>query len=739
MADKPYLPQPYFALSDQWSSRVIVDHAGRPALRCTITPAALKFGIIRMGSISTVQTVTLTNVGYVPVMVSEIDLVGDFVVSHDMPPTGIIPVDGVVTFEVQFKPLRVGIATGGLYIDTNVSKVREFIPLLGSGQASDSANASFSVTTLDFSNVTINTTSASKTVVITNTGEEDLTISAISVSGQFAATLSTPVTLSTGGTATIVVTFKPTSVGAKTGTLTVTHDGDGDISVALSGTGVTASTKPTISISNAVIEAVTENAKVSASATSLSFSDTTVGSSSAALSLVLTNSGGKDASITGLTLSDPQFTFGTGAAVGTTIPSGGSVNVRVLMTPASAGEISGILGITTDAKTGSAFSVSLSGSGVAKKETLDRISISGNQFVNESGKAVRLISTNWFGMEGTNYTPHGTWTIPWKNIIDDIASMGFNCIRFPFSGDTTTAGRTPPTTAIDKEANPDLVGLSSLAILDLYIDYCKTKGIYVVLDHHRRTAGDGADGSPVDGSYTTADWYNSWGIMASRYADDTTVIGADLHNEPHNLSWADWNSYATGCAEHILTLAPKWIFFVEGVGTNSDNTSTWWGGALKDVATNPVTLSVANKVAYSPHEYGQSVGSQQWLSTDSNPVSGYPSNLYAVWDSMWGFIFKNNIAPIWIGEFGGKFGVDGSGNTGVANGTVEKQWVQTLITYLNGDFNGNGTNDLAAGKKGLSCAYWGYNPNSADTGGLVQDDWVTHQTVKLDLLANLFG
>ena len=202
MADKPYLPQPYFALSDQWSSRVIVDHAGRPALRCTITPAALKFGIIRMGSISTVQTVTLTNVGYVPVMVSEIDLVGDFVVSHDMPPTGIIPVDGVVTFEVQFKPLRVGIATGGLYIDTNVSKVREFIPLLGSGQASDSANASFSVTTLDFSNVTINTTSASKTVVITNTGEEDLTISAISVSGQFAATLSTPVTLSTGGTAT---------------------------------------------------------------------------------------------------------------------------------------------------------------------------------------------------------------------------------------------------------------------------------------------------------------------------------------------------------------------------------------------------------------------------------------------------------------------------------------------------------------------------------------------------------
>ena len=739
MADKPYIPQPYFALSDQWSSRVITDQAGRPALRCTITPAALKFGVIKMGSISTVQTVTLTNVGYVPVAVSEIDLVGDFVVSHDMPATGIIPVDGVVTFEVQFKPLRIGIATGGLYIDTNVSKVREFIPLLGSGQASDTASASFSVTALDFSNVTINTTSASKTVVITNTGEETLTISAISVSGQFAASLTTPVTLDTGESATISVTFKPTSVGAKTGTLTVTHDGDGDTTVSLSGTGVTATTTPTISISNAVIEAVTESASVSASATSLSFSDTTVGSSSAALSLVLSNSGGTAASITGLSLSDPQFTFGSGAVVGTTIPAGSSVTLRVLMTPASAGAVSGILAITTDAETGDSFTISLTGSGVAKKETLDRISISGNQFVDESGNPVRLVSANWFGMEGTNYTPHGTWSVPWKSVIDDIASMGFNSIRFPFSGDTTTTGRTPPTTAIDADANPDLVGLSSLAILDLYIDYCKTKGLYVILDHHRRTAGDGADGSPVDSSYTEADWQESWRVMASRYADDTTVIGADLHNEPYNLTWAEWATYAKNCAEYILTVAPKWIFFVEGVGTNSDNTQTWWGGALKDVATNPITLSVANKIAYSPHEYGQSVGSQSWLSTDSNAVTNYPNNLYTIWDSMWGFIYKNNIAPIWIGEFGGKFGVDGSGNTGVANGTYEKQWVQTLITYLNGDFDGNGTSDLTSGKKGLSCAYWCYNPNSADTGGLVQDDWVTHQTVKLDLLANLFG
>ena len=739
MADKPYVPQPYFALSDQWSSRVILDHAGRPALQCSIAPASLKFGLIKVGGISTVQTVTLTNVGYIPVQVNEIDLVGDFMVSHDMPPTGIIPVEGIVTFEVQFKPLRTGIATGGLYIDTNVSKVREFIPLLGSGQASDVATASFSVSALDFSNVTINTTSATRTFTITNTGEDILTISAISVIGQFAATLSTPVSLDTGESVTVSVTFKPTSVGAKTGTLSITHDGEGDTTVALSGTGVTVTTLPTISISNAVIEAVTENASVAASATSLSFADTTVGSSSAALSVTLSNTGGKAANITALSLSDPQFTFGTGAVVGSSIPAGGSATVRVLMTPAEVGAVTGLLSIETDAETGSAFSITLSGSGIAVRETLERLHIVGNQFVNESSQNVRLNSVNWFGMEGTNYTPHGTWEIPWKNIIDDIASMGFNCIRIPFSGSATATGITPPETAIDAEVNADLVGLTALQILDLYINYCTTKGIYVVLDHHRRTAGVGPDGSPISSDYTLADWKASWAVMAARYADNTTVVGADLHNEPHDLTWSVWAGYCEECAESILLVAPQWLFFIEGVGVNSDESQNWWGGALKDVATRPVTLSVTSKVAYSPHEYGQSVGLQEWLSDTNKQVANYPNNLYSRWTAMWGFIYQNNIAPIWIGEYGGKFGVDGNGNSGVVNGSYEIQWVQTLVKYLNGDFNGDGTSDLVSGKKGLSNTYWGYNPNSGDTGGLVQDDWITHQTVKLDLLATLLA
>jgi endoglucanase len=39
----------------------------------------------------------------------------------------------------------------------------------------------------------------------------------------------------------------------------------------------------------------------------------------------------------------------------------------------------------------------------------------------------------------------------------------------------------------------------------------------------------------------------------------------------------------------------------------------------------------------------------------------------------------------------------------------------------------------------MSFAYWSFNPNSGDTGGLVQGDWLTPQSGKLALLADLLA
>ncbi|QEQ94901.1 hypothetical protein pEaSNUABM56_00102 [Erwinia phage pEa_SNUABM_56] len=491
-----------------------------------------------------------------------------------------------------------------------------------------------------------------------------------------------------------------------------------------------------ISISDAVL---TESAdSVTISPLTMAFGSSIVGTPTASKLVTISNDTDVNVTIGTLTLPTGYSLASGSAQTGTVIAPRKTADVAIVFNPQSVGIVSGNLAITTIGHAAS-LTVALSGVGEAAPVVgLQRLVTSGNQFVTtQTSENFRIKSVNWFGMEGTNYTPHGTWLGAryWKDIIDQIKTFGFNTIRIPLSGEVVQNNPYPPTAAVDWEVNSEFVGKTALEILDLIIDYCNTKEIYVILDHHRRTAGDGADGSPVDGSYTLSQWISSWTKLATRYKSAINVIGADVHNEPHDLDWSTWASYAEQAGNAIHAVTTDWIIFVEGVG-QYNNVSYWWGGQLQGVASRPVTLTQPNRVAYSPHEYGQSVGSQSWLAYDNQtPPANWPSNLYGVWEPMWGYIFTQNIAPVWVGEFGGHFGVDGSGNLTKPHATYEKQWLSNLITYWNGDFNGDGVRDLAAGKKGISYSYWCYNPNSGDTGGLVQDNWTTPQTVKLNLLA----
>ena len=491
-----------------------------------------------------------------------------------------------------------------------------------------------------------------------------------------------------------------------------------------------------ISISDAIIEPASETVTISPNA--VSFGNVIVGETST--SKIVTVNNNTDTAITIATLTLPTgFVLASGSAtVGTVIAPRTTKDVNIAFSPAAAGNAGGNLALTTTGFAAS-FTVALSGVGAdAPIVGLQRLVTSGNQFVTaQSAENFRIKSVNWFGMEGGNYTPHGTWVGAryWKDIIDQIKGFGFNTIRIPLSGEVVQNNPTPPASAIDYTVNSEFVGKTALEILDMIIAYCNTQGIYVILDHHRRTAGNGTQGTPIDGAYTLSKWIDTWTKLATRYKAAVNVIGADIHNEPHDLDWSTWASYSEQVGNTIHAVTTDWIIFVEGIG-QYNNVSYWWGGQLQGVASRPVVLTQANRLAYSPHEYGQSVGSQSWLAYDNQtPPANWPSNLYGVWEPMWGYIFTQNIAPVWIGEFGGHYGVDGNGNLTKPHATYEKQWTGNLITYMNGDFNGDGTRDLAAAKKGISFSYWSYNPNSGDTGGLVQDDWVTPQTVKLNVIA----
>jgi hypothetical protein len=99
---------------------------------------------------------------------------------------------------------------------------------------------------LSFGNQQVNTTSAVRTVTLTNTGNATLTINSIGLSGpnhgdfhQQNTCPSSSSTLAAGDSCNINVTFTPTADGSRSASLTITDNAsDSPQPVTLSGTGV---------------------------------------------------------------------------------------------------------------------------------------------------------------------------------------------------------------------------------------------------------------------------------------------------------------------------------------------------------------------------------------------------------------------------------------------------------------------------------------------------------------------
>lgn len=342
---------------------------------------------------------------------------------------------------------------------------------------------------------------------------------------------------------------------------------------------------------------------------------------------------------------------------------------------------------------------------------------SGRQILDSANQPVRIAGVNWFGFETSNYVAHGLWTRDYKSMIDQMKSLGYNTIRLPYSDDIFK-GTMPQSINFSGGMNADLAGLNSLQVMDKIVGYAGAVGLKVILDRHR-----------PDASGQTALWYTSavpesaWiadlQALATRYLNNTAVIGIDLHNEPHDPAcWGcgdttiDWRLAAERAGNAVLSVNPNLLIFVEGVQT-FNGTSDWWGGNLAGVAQFPVVLNVANRVVYSPHDYATSVAQQSWF---SDPT--FPNNMPGIWDAYWGYIFKQNIAPVWLGEFG----------TTLAS-TTDQTWLKTLVGYLRPTSQYGGDT--------FSWTFWSWNPDSGDTGGILNDDWTTVNTVKDGYLTSI--
>lgn len=362
-------------------------------------------------------------------------------------------------------------------------------------------------------------------------------------------------------------------------------------------------------------------------------------------------------------------------------------------------------------------------------------------FIKQEVKAVsggpyqgRLTGVNWFGFETGNAVAHGLWARDYKSVLQQIRDLGFNCIRLPWCNDMLT--KTPNSIQINAHGvdpytkqtglNLDLEGLSSLEVMDKIIAEADRLGLMIILDNHSRQADGYMNETLWYTSKTSeAKWIEDWVFLAKRYLKYDNVVGFDLNNEPHgNLgtgmkppaSWGydvegwgntDWKAAAERCGVEILKVNPNALIIVEGV-EEYRGTNYWWGGNLQGVRDYPITKIPKANLMYSPHEYGPEVHNQSWFSAPD-----FPNNMYKIWDDNFWFIAKENIAPIFLGEFGIK------GESAADPSSVAYKWFTTLMEYV--------------GKK-CSWTFWCMNPNSGDTGGILLNDWVTVDQAKYNLI-----
>ena len=333
-----------------------------------------------------------------------------------------------------------------------------------------------------------------------------------------------------------------------------------------------------------------------------------------------------------------------------------------------------------------------------------------------AGVMINLYGVNWFGFETPDHIVHGLWTRGYKDMIAQIKGLGFNAVRIPFC--PATLRNVVITSYVNPTKNPDLTGLKSLDVMDKVLAQLNDEKMYILLDHHRPDCETISE-LWYTADYSEAEWIQDLKFVAERYQHLGYFMGIDIKNEPHGrATWGtgnletDWNKAAERAAQAVLAANPEILIFVEGIENNpvcSSSINHWWGGNLEPQKCYPINIS-SGKLVFSPHVYGPDVFEQPYFSDPE-----FPQNMPAIWDTHFGYLIAEGSA-IAIGEFGGKYGHGGDPKDVI--------WQDAIIDYF--------------AEKGIcDFFYWSWNPNSTDTGGILQDDWTNIWQNKLDNLKRL--
>lgn len=336
---------------------------------------------------------------------------------------------------------------------------------------------------------------------------------------------------------------------------------------------------------------------------------------------------------------------------------------------------------------------------------------SGASIVDNSGRQVKLDCVNWYGGESSDFVPGGLKYQSAAGIIGQIVSLGFDCVRLPYSNQMWQSN--PIVSGSLTTANPSFSGEHARTIFASLVQDMASAGLMVILDDHNSNAEwccNTGDGNALwyNSSYPQSAWVADWQSVTSTFRGIPQVIGADLRNEPRGgAAWGgsnsadDWHAAAQLGGNAVLGVDPRMLIFVEGTNYATDLASA---GSL------PVVLREANHLVYEAHDYGF-----------DTTVTGYDQWVSKIQPS-WGYLVDR--VPLWLGEFGtcNTSGQCVSSPTSAQLG----MWFSVFTRYLSAHnvnwsywaLNGTKSDGLTGGNSGTVIKY-----GQVETYGVLNPQW----------------
>jgi endoglucanase len=210
-------------------------------------------------------------------------------------------------------------------------------------------------------------------------------------------------------------------------------------------------------------------------------------------------------------------------------------------------------------------------------QSIQRVRVSGNKFINEKGDTMIFRGLNT--SDPDKLLTEGHWNRAYFN---EIKKWGANIVRFPVH---PTAWRRRGEKAYNN-------------ILDSGIAFAKQLGLYVIIDWH--SIGNLRTEMYQSANYETTkkETFEFWRTMAKKYKEETTVAFFELFNEPTvyngqlgTCSWTQWKEINEEMITIIRAHGCSAVPLVAGFD---------WAYDLSDAAANPISKE---GIGYVSHPY----------------------------------------------------------------------------------------------------------------------------------------